>query len=200
MHTIAKTYKREKNLFVCKLSFKTEERREFVDKQYIGMSYEEAVKYYANDITRICIIQLKNIEDAKDCFQNVFLKLYLSEKNFNDKEHLKAWLFRVAYNECSDFKRSFWKRKVELGYQEDKQENNQYQKLFSCSEECQDIIELLQKLPKKYRDILYLYYYEEYNTTEIADILKMKVNTVKGRLQRGRKKLTEKITAFNKTT
>ena len=53
------------------------------------------------------------------------------------------------------------------------------------------LINALRRIPLKYREILVLYYYQEYTTKEISDILQLSVNTVKSRLQRGREKLAK---------
>ena len=50
------------------------------------------------------------------------------------------------------------------------------------------LINALRRIPLKYREILVLYYYQEYTTKEISDILQLSVNTVKSRLRRGREK------------
>lgn len=67
-------------------------------KTYAGIPYEEIVRRYADDITRLCVVWTQNEEAAKDCFQNTFLKLYATKKSFREEEHIKAWLFKVAYS------------------------------------------------------------------------------------------------------
>lgn len=150
-------------------------------KKYAGLSFSQAVNEFSDEITKICIVKLRNVEDAKDCFQNVFLKLHMSDVNFSNAEHLRAWLIRVACNECNDFNRSYWKRKVTL------ESPVTVYRQFTEDFECIETIELIRSLPEKYRDIVYLYYYLEYTTGEIAEILRLNTNTVKSRLQRARK-------------
>lgn len=65
--------------------------------KYAGMEYEDVVRQYADDITRLCVVWTQNEEAAKDCFQNTFLKLYQTEQTFREEEHIKAWLYTV-YN------------------------------------------------------------------------------------------------------
>ena len=48
-------------------------------KTYAGIPYEEIVRRYADDITRLCVVWTQNEEAAKDCFQNTFLKLYMTK-------------------------------------------------------------------------------------------------------------------------
>lgn len=142
--------------------------------------YIEVVEKYSDMIFRIAYQNLFQIHDAEDVVQDVFLKLLRQEsKCFEDCEHLKSWLIRVTINQCLDYRKSFSRTKtvpledLEIPY--DSQE--------------QGLMEELQQLPKDYRNILYLYYYEGYTIKEIAAIIGMKQNTVNSKLTRGRKKL-----------
>lgn len=161
---------------------------------YAGMSYEEVIEKYSDYITRMCVVWTQNEEAAKDCFQNTFIKLYKCSKTFNDSEHLKAWLLRVARNECNDYHKSFWNKNVSVGLDKEKLENvhkdsgNSMRELQYDSD-TEILINALRRIPLKYREILVLYYYQEYTTKEISDILQLSVNTVKSRLRRVREKL-----------
>jgi RNA polymerase sigma-70 factor (ECF subfamily) len=125
-------------------------------------------------------MRLKNYPDAEDCFQNVFFKLFSNSPDFSDEKHLKAWLIRVAINECNNLLRKNKRlitldeaRKVSVNFEEDRH----------------DISWALMKLPQKYSDVLYLYYSEQYKINEIAEILEIGESAVKARLKRGREKL-----------
>ena len=155
--------------------------------KYAGMEYEDVVRQYADDITRLCVVWTQNEEAAKDCFQNTFLKLYQTEQTFREREHIKAWLYTVARNECRDYHRQFWNRNVDIGYVP--QENQKAGSLQIEDEETEQLVEALRKLSFRYREVIVLYYYEEYGTSEIAKMLHTSVNTVKSRLRRGREKL-----------
>ena len=156
-------------------------------KKYAGLDFSQAVAEFSDDITKICIFKLRNIEDAKECFHNIFLKLHLSNATFASKEQLRAWLIRVACNECTDLNRSYWKKKVSL-------EPSPYDySQFTDDFECIEMIETIRSLPEKYREIIYLHYYCDYSTAEISKILRLSVNTVKSRLQRAREKLSTEL-------
>lgn len=165
--------------------------------RFAGMDFETALRRHADRVTRLCLVNTGNREDAKDCFQNVFLKLYLSQKEFSSEEHLKAWLIRVAVNECRSFHRTLWKRRVDLGYEEDEKTSPRQvpdsEEQIIYREECGRLLEALRSLPEKYREVLYLYYYESFSIGEISEILNLRVNTAKSRLLRGRKKLAERM-------
>lgn len=142
--------------------------------------YNQVVEEFSNMIFRIAYQNLCNRTDADDIVQEVFLSLLKSEcKAFADKEHLKAWLIKVTVNKCIDYKKSFWQKKtVPLDEQ-----------VLMYTQEEQGVMEEIFRLPKDYRNIIYLYYYEGYTIKEIAEILGMKQNTVNSKLGRGRKRL-----------
>ena len=145
-----------------------------------------AVEKYADMIRRICMLHLKNYEDTQDIFQNVFLKYALSSVAFEGEEHEKAWLIRVATNACKDLLRDFFRKNTvplerisEYG-EEEKTEN-------------WEVLEAVFSLPSKYKNVVYLHYYEGYTAGEISKILGKNVNTVYTYLNRARKLLAEKL-------
>ena len=149
-------------------------------KDYVGLSFEQVVKKYKTTVGRVCLVRLKNYADAEDCFQNVFSALYTKSPHFKDEEHLKAWLIRVAINECKNYVRN----NRPLLPLKDVKENS----IDFPQDEC-DISWALLRLEPKYRNILYLNYNERYKIDEIAKILGKSKNTVKSLLRRSREKL-----------
>ena len=147
---------------------------------YAGLSFEQVVKKYKTTVGRVCLVRLQNYADAEDCFQNVFSTLYTKSPLFKDEEHLKAWLIRVAINECKNYARN---NRPLLPLKEVKENSMDFP-----HDEC-DISWALLRLEPKYRNVLYLYYNERYKIEEIAEILGKSTNTVKSLLRRGREKL-----------
>lgn len=160
-----------------------------------GLSYEQAVRKYSDTVTRICVIRCGNAEDVKDCYQNVFLKLYISKNEFESYEHIKAWLIQVAIHECSDLHRQYWKKNVVLS--DDASMLEMFGFKNNADDDSDSTIEYVLSLPLKYRQVIYLYYYEDYKTNEIAQILGTNESTVKSQLARGRKMLKNKLGGFN---
>lgn len=146
--------------------------------------YNRIVEEFSDMIYRIAYQNLRNVSDAEDIVQEVFLSLLKSgEKDFSDREHLKAWLIKVTVNKCINFRKSFWMQKtVPLEEQP-----------LSYTEEERTVMDEVMKLPSDYRNIIYLYYYEGYTIKEIAEILGKKQNTINSKLQRGRKKLRAEL-------
>ena len=100
-----------------------------------------------------------------------------------DEEHRKRWLIRVTINKCRNLSRSYWRR--------NRESLDDYQHLQAPQPP--GVMEELEELSESYRNIIYLYYYEEYTVSEIAEILKMNINTVKSGLRRAREKLRETL-------
>ena len=147
------------------------------DRLFAGLTFEQAVRSYADTVTGVCIMRLQNVADAEDCFQNTFTKLYTKSSDFESEEHLKAWLIRVAIHECADYMR---KNRRVVPAEMHKEASVDFD--FDRS----DMTWALFKTPPKYRDVLYLHYCEQYKIKEIAMILHKKENTVKSLLKRGR--------------
>lgn len=145
-----------------------------------------AVDEYADMIKRVCFYHLKNETDTEDVFQNVFLKYMLHEEPFFDREHERAWLLRVAINACRDYLRNFFRRNVVP--MEMLEET-----IAAEPENHREVLETVLSLPDKYKDAVYLHYYEGYSAAEIGNILGKKENTVYSLLSRGRNMLKEKL-------
>ena len=129
-------------------------------------------------VVRIAYQHTGNQSDAEDIAQETFIKLMCSPES-TDEEHLKAWLIRVTINLCKDFKRSFWQRRIDPL-------TDEQQSSVSVQE---SVLEEIMSLPKHYRNVIYLYYYEGYTVPEISRILMEKENTVSSWLTRARRKL-----------
>lgn len=151
----------------------------------IKEQFENAVEKYSDMVTGLCLLRLGNSQDAEDCYQNIFLKLYKHREILEcDNERLKAWLIRVTLNECKNHFRFRSRHKTEPlefinEYYEDDYERLQMEQIMS--------------LPPIYRDVIYLHYYSGYSVAELSKILKCRENTVKTRLKRGRDILKDKL-------
>lgn len=144
----------------------------------------EALLKYSDMVRRICFMYLRNREDVEDVFQEVFLKLLQTDTVFESEEHRKAWLCRVTINKCKDLCKSFWRRNtVSIDDKEIPFEDGAES----------EVMHAVLALPKKYKDVIYLFYYENYSAKEIAKLLNQKENTVYSNLHRARNLLKHKL-------
>lgn len=147
---------------------------------------KELFEKYQNNLYAAAFNVCKNAEDAKDVVQDTFIQYYSIKKEFDDEQHIRAWLMRVAINKAKNINRTFWRRnKVPL---EDYMETLTFE-----TPESEELFETVMKLPEKYRIVIHLFYYEDYSVHEIAEILKITDSNVKVRLSRGRGLLKEKL-------
>ena len=145
-----------------------------------------AIDRYADLVRRVCMIHLKNHADTEDIFQTVFLKYVTSTKEFECEEHEKAWFIRVTINACKDLLRSFFRsRTVSL--------DDLLEQPDQVLEDHREVLEAVLALPDKYRDVVYLHYYEGYTAPEIGTILHKNPNTVYTLLTRARDELRKML-------
>lgn len=145
-----------------------------------------AVETYSNMIRRLCMIHLKNHADTEDIFQTVFLKYVLSSVSFEDEAHEKAWFIRVTINACKDLLKSFFRSHVTSL-------DEILEQPAEIPPDHREVLEAVLSLPRKYRDVVYLHYYEDYTAPEISKILGKNVNTIYTLLNRSRQALREKL-------
>lgn len=152
-------------------------------KKKIHPCPEEVIRRFSDMVFHVALSRTGNYNDAEDITQEVFLKYIQKKKNFEDWEHIKAWLIRVTLNLSKNLVTSAWHRHtapLEEGMDVGEE-----------LPESSDILEAVQKLPERYREIMRLHYLKGYRVEEISRKLGMNESTVKTRLSRGRKKLRE---------
>lgn len=149
-----------------------------VDKNNI----EEYFNRYRDNVFAIGFNYFGNPTDADDCVQETFIKLIRSRIDFESEEHIRNWIIRVAVNECKRVTLSSWfKRKVSL--------EEYAERLTFETVEDSEVFAAVMALPAKYRQVVHLYYYEDYSVKEIAELLKQSETATTTQLERARKKL-----------
>ena len=134
---------------------------------------EATLDAYGNMILRLAYSCLKSRDDAEDVLQDVMVKLLELNPRFENGEHEKAWLIRVTINLCRNRLRS-----GQPGWDAALGEKNA-------------VMEAVMSLPEKYREVIHLFYYEDYSVAQIGRILKKNESTVRSLLYRARKMLKE---------
>ena len=141
--------------------------------------FTELVQTYGDMVFRVALGYMRNQADAEDVAQSVFLSLYHTDKEFEGSFHIKHWLVRATYNECTSLYRALRRSPENI--------DDYIESLAQPQQEEAGLLGEILKLPKKYAAVLYLYYYEGYSTEELAGLLKVPAATVRTRLSRGRK-------------
>lgn len=145
-----------------------------------------AIELYSDTVRRICFLHLKNRSDTEDISQTVFLKYILYLGVFENDAHEKAWFIRVSLNACRDLLR--WRNRHMSVSLSVLSEEAAY-----VTDDHKELLQIVLSLPKKYKDVLYLFYYEQYTAVEISKILNKNENTIYSLLSRGRALLREQL-------
>ena len=155
---------------------------------------EQAMDAHGSTVWRVCVLYFRSSADAQDAFQDTMVKYALADTvSFNDDEHRKAWLIRVAANTCKDMLKASSRANVPLD------EGACGDKLVSCDEAMQpasfssEVVDALRGLTDPPRTPLYLSLYEGYTAPQISQLFGKKVNTIYTLLTRARLLLKEKL-------
>jgi RNA polymerase sigma-70 factor (ECF subfamily) len=149
----------------------------------LNESVRQALDLYSQSMIKIAFAYLKNIADAEEVAQEVFLTYLQKRPVFENSEHEKAWLIRTTINKSKNMLKTGWF----------KSRNPVPEDLSYLPKEESEVLQAVLALDKKYRIPIHLHYYEGYSIQEIADILQSKPATVGTWLARGRLILKEKI-------
>ena len=144
---------------------------------------KEIIEKYADMVYRIALTRCGTVENAEDIFQDVFVKFSEKMPIFENSEHEKAWFIRVTINLTKNMKNNNWNKKI-VYLDEDI--------IFENKEE-NDVFTIVNELPKNYKTVIYLLYYEGYKVKEIASLMKINENTIKTWLSRAREMLKDKL-------
>lgn len=159
------------------------------EKSFESEYIKVLVDKYSNMIFRICYGVLCNRDDAEDALQDTFLKYLTKSPEFQDEEHEKAWLIRVATNISKNMSIVRYKRKTVDGAE-----------LVDMGVSYEDkyVFEAISELPVKLKIVMMLYYIEGYSVKEVSRIISVSEDAVRKRLQKGRELLKVKIERSNR--
>jgi len=158
------------------------------DKHFEDMLY----KKFAPITYAICLRYTSNIDDAKDVFQELFVKVYTQIKNYNKQGSFEGWIKRIFVNTALDFCRK--NKKINFT---NLNENDAIE-----PEEMEDegidipkemLLNLIRNLPDGYRIVFNLYAIEKYSHKQIAEELNIEEGTSKSQLFKARKTLQNQV-------
>lgn len=148
------------------------------------------MEQYGDYLLRTAFLLLKDYQEAEEAVQDTFIIAYQKMEQLDDPKKLKSWLTAIMINQCrARFRKWSWKHvfpsfDIINGQKDDL--NQTHDDLLIGADTKQNMVDAIQQLDYKYREVITLYYFNEYKITEIAVQLDTKENTVKSRLKRGR--------------
>ena len=140
-------------------------------------------------LLRLCFAYLHDQTLAEDAVQETFLKAYKALPRFRGESSEKTWLMRIAVNTCKDISRSAWLRHT------DRRRPPEDMPLASPppNDEAEALARAIARLPRKYKAVILLYYYQDMGQEEVAQALKVTASTVSRRLARARDMLRDAL-------
>ena len=149
---------------------------------------------HGDTVWRVCLLALRRHADAEDAFQTAFMKYALADDaQFNDDEHRKAWLIRVATNACRDMQRAAAWECAPLDEGTVASEPVSRDGAAQPGSSVREVLDAMNRLDDPPRTPVYLALYEGYTAPEIATMLEAPVNTVYSWIARGKKTLKEAL-------
>lgn len=171
-------------------------------------AFEQLLSEHEKSVYNLCLRMTKNPEDALDVSQEVFLRVWKSLGSYQYDAAFSTWLFRIASNACIDFLRAR-KRRQEASLTVEDEQNGEEKELdmpdpapmpeqaLLQKEQRRQVLAAMDELPPDQREILQLRVVEALPYEQIAEILNVKLGTVKSRLARAREQLRKNLAARN---
>ncbi|HDX9631187.1 TPA: sigma-70 family RNA polymerase sigma factor [Bacillus cereus] len=164
-------------------AFEIEDKEDLID---------EIMNKYGQEVLQLVYSYVNNKEVAEDVTQDIFVKCYKSLHTYKGNSNLKTWLWRIAINQCKDYIKSWYNKKVIVTEDEftyvGSQKESAEQTVIQNTED-RELASAVMNLPIKYREVIYLFYYEELSIKEIAIVIEVKENTIKTRLKKAKELL-----------
>ncbi len=156
---------------------------------------EDLIAEYWQSVYTAAYVVCRNQMDAEDAAQDAFVRYFMHNRQFQSKEHIKAWLLKTAINRARDMTRNFFrKNKVPLEEYAGSHENvGSIDQDLVRVEEGQQLTAAVMELPEKYRIVIHLHYYEGHTSAEIGGMLGLSEANVRKRMSRAREMLKEKL-------
>jgi RNA polymerase sigma-70 factor, ECF subfamily len=172
---------------IIEKAFATEDKEKILD---------EIMKSYGQEVLQLVYSYVKDRVTAEDLVQEIFVKCYSHLHTYNRKSMVKTWLWRIAINHCKDYLKSWYNRKVIVSENETASNidgGKSVEETVISEEEDLQLVSATMNLPVKYREVIYLYYFEEMTIKEVSQVTNQNLNTVKTRLKRAKEILKEQL-------
>lgn len=169
---------------------------EMIGNENIEDVIDEIMKRYGQEILQLVYSYVNNKAVAEDLTQEIFIKCYKAYPTFNKKSKLRTWLWRIAINHSKDYLRSWYNKNVIIAEEESTKASSNWEGIEQTviqKDEDHRLVSAVMNLPIKYREVIYLFYYEELMIKEIALLIEEKESTVKTRLRRAKELLKDSL-------
>ena len=161
--------------------------RRFLDGDESGLV--DIVNMYGDNLMLFINSFVNNISLAEEIMEDVFMELIVKKHNFKEESKFKTYLFKIGRNKAFNV----LKRNKRYTYIEDKEieDEKRFENNIIKTEEQKHIHNAIQQLPKDYKTVLYLIYFEDMSYKEIEKVMKKNNKQIKNLAYRARISLKE---------
>ncbi len=170
-------------------------------------AFTELYSAFKLELYRSALLIMRHPADAEDAVSEAFIKTFRAIDRFDTKYPMRPWIHRILRNECNNI---FKKRRSKVVKLDDfasdwkdvvhDKEAKESSQIVIESEEDGRLVELIDTLADTHREVLVLHYFNNLDLSQIADVIKIPVGTVKSRLFHARKHLAKTIEGDEKIT
>ena len=160
-----------------------------MDRQKQREKLNELMEEYGTQLLRMCTVYLRDRDLAQDAVQDTFIKAYRHLPTFRGDCSTKSWLMGIAVNTCRDYLRTAWFRHNDRRIDTDALPETPAPEVFVDH----TVLAEVNRLPKRYREVILLRYYQGMKVKETADALKLSPSSVKQRIKRANAILHDRL-------
>ena len=161
------------------------------------MDFNKVIELNKQNIKNI--IRLITKEDHEDLEQEVYVKMWKNSDKYKEQGSIKSWITTIAKNTSLDYLKSSYHKVFQTSTSDDliitniKDKKTSPDELFSKKERQKKIIEAINKLKPKFREVIILCEINGYTYEECAKKLKCPIGTIKSRIFNAKKCLAENL-------
>ncbi len=157
--------------------------------------FELIIGRYTDKLNRYFNKFLSNKEDQQDLLQDVFIKCFININNFDTDQKFSPWIYRIAHNEAVNllkknssrpFSFDIFDEALSFAHPKAKEDSESDSEKLLIKKYLDSILE---EIDIKYKEIIILYFYEDFSYKDISDVLKIPISLVGVRIQRGKKEI-----------
>ncbi|NME05719.1 sigma-70 family RNA polymerase sigma factor [Psychrobacillus sp. BL-248-WT-3] len=150
---------------------------------------DELMSTHGQDILQLVYAYVHNETIAEDLTQEIFVKCYKGLPSYRGRSSIKTWLWRIAINHAKDYLKSWYNQNVRItedAFLNRATLSSSVEQIIVQQDEDASLAAAVMSLPIKYREVIYLAYFEELTMREAAAVLLLNENTIKTRLRKGK--------------
>lgn len=164
--------------------------------------FERLYHEHKSLVYNVALNYLQSIEDAEEVTQDVFIKVYHSLENFNQKSSYKTWIYRIAINQCLDFSKRKNSQKRFFIFGKKSQNEQEYLNtstfehpgiLMENQEDAAILFSVINTLTENQKTAFLLSKLDGLSNPEIAEILQLSISSVESLVFRAKASLQEKL-------